>query len=121
MSFFFSGKNHFIPTYVKFTFEFQKSRLEKDFTTTPTYFLSKNYACNTELLKVYWKIKLGNFKRTWCIARKLPTYNLSKRKCCMCLNKKLEKNSCNGKNSTKQKIRTNQEVQTRKSTYLVTT
>ena len=37
-------------------------------------------------------------KLTWSIVRECPSYSLSKRKCYMCLNEKLEINSYKGNN-----------------------
>ena len=55
---------------------------------------------NTELSKEYWDIKRNNFipKVTWSIVRECPPYSLSKRKCYLCLNEKLEINSYKGNN-----------------------
>ena len=54
----------------------------------------------TELSKEYWDIKRNNFiiKVTWSIVRECPPYSLSKRKCYLCLNEKLEINSYKGNN-----------------------
>ena len=58
------------------------------------YFTHEDYANDTELSKEYWDIKRNNFipKVTWSIVRGCPPYSLSKRKCYLCLNEKLEIN-----------------------------
>ena len=79
---------------VKFTFEWQKSRSKtKSFT-------HEDYANDTEFLKEYWEIKRSKFipKVTWSTVRECPPYNLSKRKCYLCLNEKFKINSDNGNN-----------------------
>ena len=63
-------------------------------------FTHEDYANDTELSKEYWDIKRNNFipKVTWSIVRECPPYSLSKRKCYLCLNEKLEINSYKGNN-----------------------
>ena len=63
-------------------------------------FTHEDYANDTKLSKEYWYIKRNNFipKVSWSILRECPLYSLSKRKCCLCLNKKLEINSYKGNN-----------------------
>ena len=58
-------------------------------------FTHEDYANDTKLSKEYWEIKRNNFipKVTWSIVRECPPYSLSKRKCYLCLNEKLEINS----------------------------
>ena len=88
----------------KFTFELQKSRSKtKSFT-------HEDYANDTEFLKEYWEIKRSKFipKVTWSTVRECPLYSLSKRKCYLCLNEKLDINSYNGKKPIEQKIGINQ-------------
>ena len=60
----------------------------------------EDYANDTELSKEYWDIKRNNFipKVTRSIVRECPPYSLSKRKCYLCLNEKLEINSYKGNN-----------------------
>ena len=55
-------------------------------------FTHEDYANDTELFKEYCDIKRNNFipKVTWSIVRECPQYSLSKRKCYLCLNEKLE-------------------------------
>ena len=64
------------------------------------YFTHEDYANDTELSKEYWDIKRNNFipKVTWSIVRECPPYSLSKRKCYLCLNEKLEINLYKGNN-----------------------
>ena len=63
-------------------------------------FTHEDYTNDTELSKEYWDIKRNNFipKVTWIIVRECPPYSLSKRKCYLCLNEKLEINSYKGNN-----------------------
>ena len=58
-------------------------------------FTHEDYANDTKLSKKYWDIKRNNFipKVSWSIVRECPPYSLSKRKCYLCLNEKLEINS----------------------------
>ena len=63
-------------------------------------FTHEDYANDTELSKEYLDIKRNNFipEVTWSIVRECPPYSLSKRKCYLCLNEKLEINSYKGNN-----------------------
>ena len=56
----------------------------------------EHYENDTELSKEYWAIKRNHFTpiATWRIIRKCPPFNTTKRKCCLCLNEKLEIASC---------------------------
>ena len=94
----------------KFTLELQKSHSKIDSTTTPNPLHMKIMQITQKLSKEYWDIKRNNFipKVTWSIVRECPPYSLSKRKCYLCLNEKLEINSYKGKQPTEQKIGVNQ-------------
>ena len=63
-------------------------------------FTHEDYANDTELSKEYREIKRSNFipKATLTTVRECPPYNLSKTKCYLYLNEKLEINSYKGNN-----------------------
>ena len=63
-------------------------------------FTHEEYVNDTELSKEYWEIKRNNFitKVTRSVVRECPPCNLSKRKCYLCLNEKLQINSYKGNN-----------------------
>ena len=69
------------------------------------FFAHEDYENDTELSKEYWNIKRSNFipKVTRSIVRECPPYSLSKRKCYLCLNEKLEINSHKGNNIVNQR------------------
>ena len=76
--------------------------------------------------KFYWGIKKNNFipKVTWRILREYPPYNLSKRKCYLSLNEKLEINSYKGNNLLNKRselIKYRLKAQAPKQTYVITT
>ena len=58
-------------------------------------FTHEDYANDTELSKEDWDIKRSTFipEVVYSIVRECPPYSLSKRKCYLCLNEKLEINS----------------------------
>ena len=91
-------------TLTKFTLELQKShsKILQPHLPLPTTqsFTHEDYANDTELSKEYWDIKRSNFipKLTCNIVRECPPHCLSKRKCYLRLNEKLEINSCKGNN-----------------------
>ena len=63
-------------------------------------FTREDYANDRGLSKEYWDNKRKTFilKVTWSIVREFLPYSLSKRKCYLCLNKKLEIYSYKGNN-----------------------
>ena len=82
------GKNNFDPTQLQWQTYFGVAEKSfKNSTTTPNP-LPMKITQTTELSEEYWEIKRNNFipKVTWDIVRECPPYNLSKRKCCLCLN-----------------------------------
>ena len=79
-----------------------------------------------QILYPYWGIKRNNFitKVTWGILREYPPYNLSKRKCYLSLNEKLEINSYKGNNLLNKRselIKYRIKVQASKQIYVITT
>ena len=79
-----------------------------------------------QFLYPYRGIKRNNFipKVTWSILREYPPYKLSKRKCYLSLNEKLEINSYkrnNLLNKSSELIKYRLKVQTPKQTYVITT
>ena len=86
----------------------------------------KSFLQPHQILYPYWGIKRNNFitKVTWGILREYPPYNLSKRKCYLSLNEKLEINSYKGNNllnKSSELIKYRLKVQTPKQTYVITT
>ena len=77
----------------------EKSFKERFYNDTKS-FTHEDYANDTELSKEYWEIKRNYFipKVTWSIVKECPPYSLSRRKCYLCLNEKLEINSYKGNN-----------------------
>ena len=77
----------------------------KSFDNHTKSFTNEDYANDTQLPKEYCDFKRNNFipKVTWSIVRECPQYSLSKRKCYLCLNKKLEINSYKGNNLLKKR------------------
>ena len=84
----------------KIYFGIAETSFKQRFNNHTKSFNNQIYESNTELSKEYWKIKNNNFnpKIKWRIVRKCPPYNLSKRKCYLCLNEKLEIASYKGNN-----------------------
>ena len=84
----------------KFIFELQKSHSKIDSTTTPNPLHMKIMQMTQNCRKNTGTLKRNTFipKVTWSIVRECPPYNLSKRKCYLCLNGKLEFNSYKGSN-----------------------
>ena len=90
------GKNNLNPTVLndKVYFGVAEKSFKNRFYNHTTSFSHQDYANDTEFSTEYCEIKKGNFipKVTWSIVRECPPYNLSKRKCYLCLNEKLEIN-----------------------------
>ena len=95
------GKNNFNPTQLQRQSLLWSSRkVVQRFHNHTKSFTHEDYANDRELSKEYWEIKRNKFipKVTWSIVRECPPYNLSKGKCYLCVNEKLEINSYKGNN-----------------------